>query len=73
MPRSLERPTLRAMDEQFRILGRERQADLEREARRFALADLVQRERGVNGRRRVKLRPRSGRLSRFEKTSEPHV
>jgi hypothetical protein len=33
------------MDEQFRMLGRERQADLDREARRFALADLVKRER----------------------------
>jgi hypothetical protein len=33
------------MDEQFRMLGRERQADLDREARRFALADLVQSER----------------------------
>jgi hypothetical protein len=33
------------MDEQYRMLGRERQADLDREARRFALADLVQRER----------------------------
>lgn len=43
---SVERPTVgRAMDEQFRMLGRERQADLDREARRFALADLVQRER----------------------------
>jgi len=33
------------MDEQYRMLGRERQADLDREARRFALADLVQRKR----------------------------
>lgn len=41
------------MDEQFRILGRERQADLEREARRFALADLVEREHVV----RVRVRP----------------
>lgn len=31
------------MDEQFRMLGRERQADLDREAQRFALADLVKR------------------------------
>ena len=32
-----------AMEEQFRTLGRERQADLDREARRFALADEVRR------------------------------
>jgi hypothetical protein len=41
------------MDEQFRMLGRERQADLDREARRFALADLVQRERVAQ----VRVRP----------------
>lgn len=41
------------MDEQFRMLGRERQADLDREARRFALADLVQRKRVA----RVRVRP----------------
>jgi hypothetical protein len=53
MPPSLERLTVASMDEQFRILGRERQADLDREARRFALADLVQRERVA----RVRMRP----------------
>ncbi len=50
---AVERPTVGAMDEQLRILGRERQADLDREARRFALADQVQRDRVV----RVRLRP----------------
>jgi hypothetical protein len=41
------------MDEQLRMLGRERQADLDREARRFALADHVRRE----GVARVRVRP----------------
>ena len=41
------------MDEQYRMLGRERQADLDREARRFALADSVQRKRVE----RVRVRP----------------
>jgi hypothetical protein len=40
------------MDEQFRMLGRERQADLDREASRFALADLVKRERVARQRMR---------------------
>jgi len=40
------------MDEQFRMLGRERQADLDREARRFALADLVKRDRVARQRMR---------------------
>jgi hypothetical protein len=31
------------MDEQFRMLGHERRADLDREARRFALADQARR------------------------------
>jgi hypothetical protein len=53
MSPSLERLTVASVDEQFRILGRERQADLDREARRFALADLVQRERVA----RVRMRP----------------
>ena len=41
---SVDRPTVESVDEQFRMLGRERQADLDREAQRFALADLVQRK-----------------------------
>jgi hypothetical protein len=47
------------MDEQFRILGRERQADLDREARRFALADLVQRKPVAQARLRPWLRRRT--------------
>jgi hypothetical protein len=53
MPPSLKRLTVATVDEQFRILGRERQADLDREAQRFALADLVQREHVA----RVHIRP----------------
>jgi hypothetical protein len=53
MPLSLERLTVASVDEQFRILGRERQADLDREAQRFALANLVQREPVA----RVRIRP----------------
>jgi hypothetical protein len=40
------------MDEQYRMLGRERQADLEREARRFAQADRFKRDRVVHVRAR---------------------
>jgi hypothetical protein len=55
------------MDEQLRILGLERQADLDREARRFALADLVQgkpRGRPWLVRRAVSVRSRLWRGSR---------
>ena len=59
------------MDEQFRMLGRERQADLDREARRFALADLVQRKPVARAhlrpwlfRRAVSMRSSLGRGSR---------
>jgi hypothetical protein len=41
MIRSSGGRTVEAMEEQFRILGRERQADLAREAERFALADQL--------------------------------
>ncbi len=44
------------MDEQLLMLGRERQADLDREARRFALADHARRERVLLERMRPWLR-----------------
>lgn len=59
------------MDEQFRMLARERQADLDREAQRFALADLVKREGAAPKRARpwlfrqvVSVLPSTGRASR---------
>lgn len=42
------------MDEQFRMLGRERQADLIREAERFALADQMRRGRAAPVRTRLR-------------------
>jgi hypothetical protein len=61
----------RNVEEQYRILGRERQSDFDREARRFARAGLVQPARNTLLRLPVltalaKLRPRAGgaRLSR---------
>jgi hypothetical protein len=42
------------MDEQFRMLGRERQADLIREAERFALGDQVRRGRSAPVRTRLR-------------------
>ena len=69
---SVEGPTVGAMDEQFRMLARERQADLDREAQRFALADLVKRERVA--RERVKpwlLRRVASTLSGWGRGSHP--
>jgi hypothetical protein len=56
----------RNVEEQYRILGRERQADFEREARRFARAGLVRPTRKTLLRLPVltalaNLRPRAGR------------
>lgn len=59
------------MDEQFRILGRERQADLDREARRFALADHARRDRVVRERLRPWLRRVTSLLSRSGRTHVP--
>lgn len=49
---SVDGPTVGSMEEQLRMLGHERRADLDREARRFALAALVPRKRAA----RVRLR-----------------
>jgi hypothetical protein len=65
------------MDEQFRILGRERQADLAREAQRFALADQVPRERPVGppwfARRMASMMPSRGRGTHSGKPLSPHL
>jgi hypothetical protein len=60
------------MDEQFRILGRERQADLDREARRFALADHARRDRVVLERVRPWLRRAASMFLGAERTLTPH-
>jgi len=58
----------RAVDEQFRMLGRERAADFEREARRAALARLVEREpRGLF----LRLAEMASRMHRVQTTARP--
>jgi hypothetical protein len=66
MPSPPSQPTVAEVDEQLRILGRERQADFDREAQRFARAGLVRPSRKMRMRLPVltalaKLRPRAGR------------